>query len=367
MARVLLLAMNEQGEVDGAKLAEYKASEAYDLWSFGVVLYHLCFGRPLWLTDTDDNITLSDLRKLAAASDAEPLLKVLNKALFNGERRDASVDLKVASALLRKLLEPEAEKRLAHFDSAPTCMQGVLEEPFFKGEILEAATLKLIVDNQEELKRGQEKQMALLLVIKELSFENKIELLHTRKALMKGIFEATEVKTPTTFIILDEELPPELSAEAQEQLLVSLKEDGSGVELTGDAKTAKDQFDKAVTWLERLKTFGEGVIENNPNKVFGKIKEVLGELMTKETMYFYLIDELTGLPVRGDGYPIVITTPAEIVHKLVPVMQVGMRAMSLFNGVAGVAQMVGYPVPKVPEEWRKGAQSSVEMLKQVRV
>jgi hypothetical protein len=125
--------------------------------------------------------------------------------------------------------------------------------------------------------------------------------------------------------------------------------------------------DKAVTWLERLKTFGEGVIENNPNKDFGKIKEVLGELMTKETMYFYLIDELTGLPVRGDGYPIVITTPAEIVHKLVPVMQVGMRAMSLFNGVAGVAQMVGYPVPKVPEEWRKGAQSSVEMLKQVRV
>ena len=122
-----------------------------------------------------------------------------------------------------------------------------------------------------------------------------------------------------------------------------------------------------MTWLERLKTFGEGVIESNPNKVFGKIKEVLGELMTKETMYFYLIDELTGLPVRGDGYPIVITTPSEIVHKLLPVVQLGMRAMSLFNGVAGVAQMVGYPVPKVPEEWRKGAQSSVEMLKQVRV
>ena len=97
--------------------------------------------------------------------------------------------------------------------------------------------------------------------------------------------------------------------------------------------------DKAVTWLERLKTFGEGVIENNPNKDFGKIKEVLGELMTKETMYFYLIDELTGLPVRGDGYPIVITTPSEIVHKLLPVMQLGMRAMSVFNGVAGVARI----------------------------
>ena len=84
-------------------------------------------------------------------------------------------------------------------------------------------------------------------------------------------------------------------------------------------------------------------------------------------MYLYLVDELTGLPVLGAGYPIVITTPPEIVHKLLPAMQVGMHAMSLFNGVAGIAQMVGYPFPKVPEEWRKGAQSSVEMLKQVRI
>ena len=94
--------------------------------------------------------------------------------------------------------------------------------------------------------------------------------------LLKGIFEATEVKTPTTFIILDEVLPPELGAEEQEQLFVSFQEDGSGFELTGDAKAAKERFDKAKTWLERLQTFGDGVIEGDPTKVFGKIKEVLG-------------------------------------------------------------------------------------------
>ena len=33
------------------------------------------------------------------------------------------------------------------------------------------------------------------------------------------------------------------------------------------------------------------------------------------------------------------------------------------NGVAGVAQMFGYPVPKVPEKWRKGAQGMVDLLK----
>ena len=193
--------------------------------------------------------------------------------------------------------------------------------------------------------------------------------------LLRGIFEATEVKTPTTFIIRGEVLPPELSAEEQEQLhVLMLKEDGDlsaeeqeqlhvlmlkedGIErkkLTGDLKAANDRFDKGMTWLERLQNFG--VID---------IKEVFSDLMTKEKMYFYLVDELTGLPVRGDGYPIVITTPADIVHKLLPMMQIGIRAMSLYNGVGGIARMFGAPVLSLPEGWRKGAQSSVEMLKQV--
>ena len=41
-----------------------------------------------------------------------------------------------------------------------------------------------------------------------------------------------------------------------------------------------------------------------------------------------------------------------------------MRAMSLYNGVAGVAQMFGYPLPKVPKKFRRGAQGAVELLKQ---
>ena len=76
------------------------------------------------------------------------------------------------------------------------------------------------------------------------------------------------------------------------------------------------------------------------------------------------MDELTGEPVRGDGYPIVLTEPSELVSKLVPVMQVGLHAMSVYNGVAGVARMFVPALPTVPEKWCEGAQSSVEMLKQ---
>jgi len=97
---------------------------------------------------------------------------------------------------------------------------------------------------------------------------------------------------------------------------------------------------------------------------FDTIKEGLGDLITAEKMYLYLIDELTGEPVRGKGYPIVITTPAQVVPKMLPVMQVGMRAMSIYNGTAGIARAFGYPVPKVPKAWRDGARESIELLKQ---
>ena len=40
-------------------------------------------------------------------------------------------------------------------------------------------------------------------------------------------------------------------------------------------------------------------------------------------------------------YPIRITKPAEVVSKLLPVMQVGLHAASLVNGVAGVVHLFG--------------------------
>jgi hypothetical protein len=119
-----------------------------------------------------------------------------------------------------------------------------------------------------------------------------------------------------------------------------------------------------MAWVERLQTLAEGVVEADPDKVFGHLKETFEKLVTAKTLYFYLVDELTGTPVRAKGYPIEITKPSEVVPKLLPVMQVGMRAMSLYNGAEGIARMFGAPLPSVPTEWRKGAQDSIELLKQ---
>ena len=228
MARVLLQAMHENGEVDGAKLAEYKGSEAYDLWSFGVVLYHLSFGRPLWLTDINDNVDLEGLQLLASVPD-DPLRLALKKLLNNGVRKNASIDLQTATALLRKLLEPDPSKRLKHFEDFDRPMEAVLEEPFFQGQRLDAASQEDILTEVRKLRAEQDKQMALLLTIKELSTENKVELRRTREVLMKGIFEATEVNKPTTFIVLNKQLPEPATEEEKEQLMHEIAKDGSGV------------------------------------------------------------------------------------------------------------------------------------------
>jgi len=232
------------------------------------------------------------------------------------------------------------------------------------------------------MQREQEKQRALLLTIKELSIENKTELRRTREVLMKGIFEATEVSKPTTFIVLNEELPEPTSEEEKKQLMHEIAEDGSGVTVTGGpasvtftedgprfeakgkCKEYVDKFNTGMKWVHRVKTIGSNVAAGKVGDAFGTIREGLGNLVTGETMYLYLVDELTCEPVRAEGYPIVITKPSEIVPKLLPVMQVGLRAMSIYNGAGGIARLFGYPVPKVPEPWATGARESVELLKQ---
>ncbi|MEC9399137.1 MAG: hypothetical protein VX475_16050, partial [Myxococcota bacterium] len=67
MAKVLLDATNAAtGDVRVAELQKYaRASVAYDLWSFGVLLFELVFGHPLWLMDPAGGIaTRDDLEKL---------------------------------------------------------------------------------------------------------------------------------------------------------------------------------------------------------------------------------------------------------------------------------------------------------------
>ena len=181
--------------------------------------------------------------------------------------------------------------------------------------------------------------------------------------------QATEVTTPTTFVVLNEKLPPAVTPEQQSWIdaNVVFKDDGSGVDIKGEAPTwfldIRARFKDGMDWAEHLASFKPNEVLT-PDNFSSAIKKAFNKLLPTKTLYFYLVDELTGEPVRATGYPIEITQPAEQVSKLLPVMQVGMHAMSAYQGVAGIARMFGYPLPLVPEKWRKAAQGTVELLKQ---
>jgi hypothetical protein len=203
-----------------------------------------------------------------------------------------------------------------------------------------------------------------------LSEQHRDELRQTRSVLIRAIFDATEVSTPTAFVVLKEELP---SAEKEAQLAITLKDDGTGFVAKGEAvDAAKGRYEEGTKWLNLCAQFGRGVATCSPSAIADAVKGACGELVVGEEWFLYLIDELTGKPVvpKTDEdkpkYPIRIIKPAEIVAKLLPVMQVGLHAASLVNGVAGVVRLFGYPCPKVPKAWRAGAQNSVEVLKQER-
>eukprot|EP00985_Skeletonema_marinoi_P021645 scaffold13386_cov154-Skeletonema_marinoi.AAC.2 len=149
-----------------------------------------------------------------------------------------------------------------------------------------------------------------------------------------------------------------------EHASVTFSADGANIDLEGDLKEHYERVQDGIKWAKRIKKIGSRVAAGEVGKAFDIIKEGISDLIVGGEMYLYLVDELTGEPVRADEWPIVITEPAELVSTLLPLMQLGIRAMCIYNGTAGLAALFGFPLPRVPKDWSKGAQESVELLKQ---
>ena len=375
---------DEEGKPIVDKRLPYKklerALESIDLWSLGVLAFTLLTGESLIPSTRDDDCASGNAMHLLYSwgTRSEVLSELFNK-IHNVAARD----------LVQQLLQYEPGKR-------PSVASLLENHPFFNpqnADILEGINdintqLKDVAKNRQDDRALWERIDANVVVIKKLSVEGKDELRRTRHVLLRGIFEAADVRTPTTFIILNNKLPPAADPsdeEAKNKILKIVRnEDGSGVSVTtkhatltateegvgigleGDLKEYRDQVEAGVKWAKRIKNIGKKVAAGEIGKAFEIINKGIEDLIVGNEMYLYLIDELTGKPVRaeGEGWPIKITEPSELVHKLLPLMQLGMRAMCFYNGTAGLVRMFGYPAPKVPKEWSKGAQETVELLKQ---
>ena len=151
------------------------------------------------------------------------------------------------------------------------------------------------------------------------------------KRLMHGMYEATGVKTPTCFVIVPSKL--ERAAEAAGGGdLVQQTADGKGFELSavGRQPSRLEQAQELLaraqagkSWFDRVCEIGSAVAEGRAGDA---VTQAIDALVTKETLYFYLVDEGTGQPVVPVGkspYPIEIKKPKKVLPGLLPILHVG--------------------------------------------
>jgi hypothetical protein len=181
-----------------------------------------------------------------------------------------------------------------------------------------------------------------------LTLEEKWELNRARDVLLLGLFESTSFPTPTQFVVLTEKLPPLGTVEPNCQA----------------------RLDHALEWIDLCHELSPSVvraIKDGDISAIGRFwKIVRSKLPVKDYLYLYFVDDLTGEIARGgegDKYPIQIKDKSDIFPKLFPMMEVTMRSMALYHGVAGIARMFGCPPIDVTDSMRIMVQPKVDQLK----
>ena len=148
--------------------------------------------------------------------------------------------------------------------------------------------------------------------------------------VLKSVFECSKFDVPTTFVIL----PYKIEA-------------GDGKAAAGGPKLVGNSLDKAGTWISKL-TDVINVVDSDVAKArasaASRIQEMFSAFQSEE-MYIYLVDEETGEPAVGAGYPIVIKAASPKAKEFVPLMSVGLKALCVTNKVAGLAKCLGLPAP----------------------
>jgi hypothetical protein len=140
---------------------------------------------------------------------------------------------------------------------------------------------------------------------------------------LTAIFEATEVQTPTCFVILPEKLSD--TGDRVEDM-------GSRVGYVGDI------LDKAKDCIGSPFNFAASFVKSK---------------FIESTMLLYLVDESTGKPVWVDGgvYPVKIDVRSEQAEKFLPLMALGMQILATTNKAVGIISMFypGVPSTLIPK------------------
>jgi len=325
------------------------ATPAVDLWSFGTILYFLCARFPLFKVNVNDDLVDGDAMERLWKWDDEQKEEALS-----------AIEDYHARTLLSRLLSKDPEDRGTVAD--------LMEDPFFNP--IHDDTNSSVLDRIDAV---------------EISLHDKMDSVRT--AVIQAIFEANEVTHPTTFVILKEPLPGKpqptetddvVAVEPIKETIIELIEGIPTAEsepICDESETQQqqqqqntdyDQLEEVCDWLDCLGQMTQAISKKVPDTFFASVKRRFNSLVQDEnkTMYLYLIDELTGEPAIGPGYPIKITQPSKTVPRLLPYLQHSVKLLSLYNGVAFVTAFCPIPItlPAIPKETMQRLNNSVNSI-----
>jgi hypothetical protein len=285
-------------------------------------------------------------------------------------------------------------------------MDQVLDHPFIKGSTgyHDKATqdkLDEILENTRKAKDAAERMEQDLRIVKnktmkltKLTEQCLTQIQKTESVLLRGIVEATDIICPSCFIILDEKLEEEhfesirpdavISSPAQQiasnesVLPVGRRVEVSKVEVDNPIKSSSilsyfsffERRKKAVLSIDSANLIADGAIE-----VAGKVQDTLESVQSgtifqrmfpTQTYFLYLVDEYTMQPIFDPSgvYPISIERNLLLEKKgvLLPLMKLGVKALKLYNGAAGLARCFGYPLPQLSDECTQSIEDAVGAL-----
>lgn len=336
----------------------YEAREAHDFWSLGCLLFQLISGQPLVPPRSRGIVSSRDLSLLSNWSFDAFFDQVQD--IMDSPSSWVN-DIKLGLDFSRRLLHPDADIRSSF---------NPFDHPFFqekpldpKDEVNDTKVVNAFMSSIEpmfdmSLSNAKSKADDKRRYLKQTSWLNRRQLLEFnrfRGSLFIGASEAAlssssvDRPIPTSFVLTTERLPTDA------------KDEDSTLKLE---TVAKARLDECGAWLEWSQTLmGTRIIDDNAHLTFKALKKSLKNVVSKDVLYFYPVDELSGTPQSGKNYPLELSTTSDTYYKIIPLMFATMHTVAKSRGIMGLLKLFCYPLTTLPDKQSKKLKRMVESLK----
>ena len=210
---------------------------------------------------------------------------------------------------------------------------------------MEMAEMKTMMEEAENFQKKILEKTTTILKVSEAT-QRKLE--HSTSSILKGMLEI-QITCPTSYVIL----PTKLQVADEE-------EEGEDADHLATAQALLDDAQANPDYVAHMIEMAQEKF--NTADLAAQGMEKMKNYFCDENFYLYLVNEKTGKPVAGGNYPIEIKTNSQNLDKFLPMMKMGVKAVSVVNAGMGVARMFGFPAPKVPKAIMEKAMAGIEIL-----